>query len=155
MDRFLPPQPVPVIAPGKRVASLYERPAPAVRYTVSLAVDLAEIREAQRLRYQVFSEEQGARLPTILSGHDIDPLDDMCEHVLVRELDSGVVVGTYRILAPARVADAGGYFSERHFDLSRLDSMRPHMAELGRSCVHPGHRSGAVITPCGRGWQVT
>ena len=36
---------------------------PAGRYHVSLAVDDSEIREAQRLRYAVFAEEMGARLP--------------------------------------------------------------------------------------------
>ena len=35
-----------------------------------------EVREAQRLRYQVFAGEMGARLSTSLAGHDIDLFDD-------------------------------------------------------------------------------
>lgn len=118
---------------------------PAVRYHVSLAVDDAEIREAQRLRYKVFAEEMGARLSTILPGHDIDLYDPYCDHLLVRDMESGEVVGTYRILSPESARRVGSYYSEQEFDLTRLHFLRPRMAELGRSCVHPEHRSGAVI----------
>jgi putative hemolysin len=108
-------------------------------------VDDGEIREAQRLRYKVFSEEMGARLSTVLPGHDIDRFDPYCDHLLVRELTNGKVVGTYRILPPEAAQRIGNYYSEEEFDLSRLNFLRPRMAELGRSCVHPAHRSGTVI----------
>jgi len=118
---------------------------PAGRYHVSLAVDDSEIREAQRLRYAVFAEEMGARLPSVLAGHDVDLYDPFCDHLLVRELGSGEVVGTYRILPPDAAQCVGSYYSEQEFDLTRLNFLRPRMAELGRSCVHPAHRSGGVI----------
>lgn len=117
----------------------------ASRYHVSLAVDDSEIREAQRLRYKVFAEEMGARLSSVLPGHDIDLYDPFCDHLLVRDLDRGEVVGTYRILPPDAAKRVGSYYSEQEFDLTRLHFLRPRMAELGRSCVHPAHRSGAVI----------
>lgn len=117
----------------------------ASRYHVSLAVDDAEIREAQRLRHKVFAEEMGARLTTILPDHDIDLFDPYCDHLLVRELERGEVVGTYRILSPESAGRVGSYYSEQEFDLTRLHGLRPRMAELGRACVHPDHRSGAVI----------
>jgi len=118
---------------------------PASRYHVSLAVDDSEIREAQRLRHKVFADEMGARLSSTLPGHDIDLYDPYCDHLLVRDLDSGEVVGTYRILPPDAAKRVGSYYSEQEFDLTRLHFLRPRMAELGRSCVHPAHRSGAVI----------
>ena len=121
------------------------QPGPASRYHVSLAVDDSEIREAQRLRYTVFAEEMGARLPSVLAGHDVDLYDPFCDHLLVRELGSGEVVGTYRILPPDAAQCVGSYYSEQEFDLTRLNFLRPRMAELGRSCVHPAHRSGGVI----------
>lgn len=114
------------------------------RFKVYLAVDDVEIAEAQRLRYQVFSGEMGARLPSAHLGLDIDPFDPLCDHLLVRDTLSGEVVGTYRILPPAS-AKSYGYYSEQEFDLTRLHFLRPRMAELGRSCVHPDYRSGAVI----------
>ncbi len=120
-------------------------PASRSRYHLSLAVDDGEIREAQRLRHKVFSEEMGAHLTTVLPGHDIDRFDPYCDHLLVRELTNGKVVGTYRILPPEAAQRIGSYYSEEEFDLSRLNFLRPRMAELGRSCVHPAHRSGTVI----------
>ncbi|MHB0981807.1 MAG: GNAT family N-acetyltransferase [Thiobacillus sp.] len=119
--------------------------APASRYHVSLAVDDSEIRQAQRLRYQVFAEEMGARLSSALPGHDVDLYDPFCDHLLVRELADGEIVGTYRILPPDAARHVGSYYSEQEFDLTRLNFLRPRMAELGRSCVHPAHRSGGVL----------
>lgn len=121
------------------------QPVAAGRYHVALAVDDAEIREAQRLRHQVFADEMGARLSSAVPGHDVDAFDPYCDHLLVRELARGEVVGTYRILPPDAAKRIGGYYSEQEFDLGRLDFLRPRMAELGRSCVHRDHRSGSVI----------
>ena len=43
---------------------------------VSWAQHQDEVREAQRLRFQVFANEMGARLPNTLAEHDIDLFDD-------------------------------------------------------------------------------
>ena len=125
--------------------SSHVQPSLASRYHISLAVDDSEIREAQRLRYKVFAEEMGARLASSHPGLDIDLYDPFCDHLLVRDLASGEIVGTYRILSPEAAKRVGSYYSEQEFDLTRLNFLRPRMAELGRSCVHPAHRSGAVI----------
>ena len=111
-----------------------------------------EVRAAQRLRHEVFVGEMGARLvppPQVPAEHDVDLFDDFCEHLLVRTLPTddapGRVIGTYRVLTPPAASRAGGYYSETEFDLTRLRPLRDRMAELGRSCVHPQHRSGGVI----------
>lgn len=112
---------------------------------VSWACHLDEVREAQRLRYQVFATEMGARLKTAISGHDADLFDPYCEHLLVRDLTSGHVVGTYRVLTPVQARRIGSTYSDLEFDLTRLRGQRERMVELGRSCVHPDYRNGAVI----------
>lgn len=104
-----------------------------------------EVRQAQRLRYQVFAEEMGARLATTLPGHDIDLFDDFCEHLLVRDESTQEVIGTYRVLTPVQAKRVGSTYSDTEFDLTRLRTLRPRMVELGRSCVHPDHRHGGVI----------
>ncbi|MGW1747183.1 GNAT family N-acetyltransferase [Streptomyces sp. NPDC002092] len=121
------------------------KPAAPARYTVSLARDEADVRAAQRLRYEVFAGEMGALLATPQPGHDIDAFDAYCDHLLVREETTGQVVGTYRLLPPERAAIAGRLYSEGEFDLTALDAIRPGLVEVGRSCVHPDHRDGAVI----------
>ena len=116
------------------------------QYRVSVARHQDEVREAQRLRWQVFAEEMGARLASPEAGLDIDLYDAYCEHLLVRDPDTGEVVGTYRILSPSAARRVGSYYAETEFDLTRLQHLRGRMVELGRSCVHAGYRSGGVIT---------
>jgi putative hemolysin len=117
----------------------------AANLTLSMARDEAEVREAQRLRYKVFVEEMGARVHEEIPGHDIDLYDRWCEHLLVREPDGGRVVGTYRILSPENARRLGGYYADEEFDLTRLDHLRQHAVEVGRSCVHRDWRKGGVI----------
>ena len=104
-----------------------------------------EVRAAQRLRFNVFSEEMGARLNTQVPGHDVDLFDDYCEHLLVRDQATREVIGTYRVLPPEQARRIGSTYSDLEFDLVRLRLLRERMAELGRSCVHPEHRHGGVI----------
>ena len=104
-----------------------------------------EVREAQRLRYEVFVNEMGARLPASLAQHDIDLFDDYCEHLLVRDGETMDVIGTYRVLTPAQAKRVGGTYTDTEFDLTRLRFMRERMVELGRSCVRSDHRHGGVI----------
>ncbi len=111
-----------------------------------------DVRAAQRLRYEVFATEMGARLavpPGSPAEHDIDLFDPYCEHLLVRlaseDGEPGLVVGTYRVLTPDAARRVGGLYSETEFDLTRLRPLRGKMVELGRSCVHPEHRQGGVI----------
>ncbi|TPQ18086.1 GNAT family N-acetyltransferase [Streptomyces sporangiiformans] len=115
------------------------------RYTVTLARDEADVRAAQRLRHDVFAAEMGALLSSPQPGLDIDAFDAYCDHLLVRDTTTGQVVGTYRLLPPERAAIAGRLYSESEFDLAPLDGIRSGLVEVGRSCVHPDHRDGAVI----------
>ncbi|MFF1515800.1 GNAT family N-acetyltransferase [Streptomyces sp. NPDC058305] len=121
------------------------QPVTPTRYTVTLARDEADVRAAQRLRHDVFAGEMGALLNTPQPGLDIDAFDAYCDHLLVRDTVTGQVVGTYRLLPPERAAIAGRLYSESEFDLGPLAAIRPGLVEVGRSCVHPDHRDGAVI----------
>jgi putative hemolysin len=113
--------------------------------SVSWARNLDEVRAAQRLRYNIFVGEMGARIQSPLAEHDIDLFDDYCEHLIVRDQNTQEVVGTYRVLTPVQAKRIGGNYTETEFDLTRLRSMRDRMVELGRSCVHADYRQGGVI----------
>lgn len=113
-------------------------------YEVLLAHDPADIEQAMRLRWEVFAGEMHARIGSV-PGIDRDIFDPYCEHLIVRERAGGRVVGTYRVLLPERAARLGCLYTEGEFWLTRLGSLRPELVELGRSCVHPDHRRGAVI----------
>ena len=112
---------------------------------VSWAAHQDEVRAAQKLRFDVFAGEMGARLNSPIPGHDIDLFDNYCEHLIVRDQASQEVIGTYRVLTPVQAKRVGSTYSDTEFDLTRLRALRPRMVELGRSCVHPKHRHGGVI----------
>ncbi|MGW7428068.1 GNAT family N-acetyltransferase [Streptomyces sp. NPDC054861] len=137
------PARVPAQATGPAAAGA--APVDQPRYVVRLARDEDEVRAAQRLRHQVFAGELGAHLDGPEPGLDIDAFDAYCDHLLVREETTGEVVGTYRVLPPERARIAGRLYSESEFDLGRLAPLRDDLVEVGRSCVHPAHRNGAVI----------
>ena len=124
-----------------------QAPGPATPSDVKVtwARHLDEVRAVQRLRYDVFAREMGARLHTRLDGHDVDLFDDYCEHLLVTDTRTDEVIGTYRVLTPAQAKRAGSTYSDTEFDLTRLRMLRHRMVELGRSCVHADYRQGAVI----------
>ncbi|SMC15872.1 Putative hemolysin [Andreprevotia lacus DSM 23236] len=113
--------------------------------SVVLAHHEDQIRAAQKLRYKVFAEEMGARLPSREGNIDQDLFDAYCDHLLVQDDETGEVVGTYRILPPAQAKKLGSYYSDTEFDLTRLSALRPELVEIGRSCVHPDYRTGATI----------
>ncbi|MEV7866482.1 GNAT family N-acyltransferase [Streptomyces sp. NPDC088124] len=132
------PAPAPLAAPGPAAGT-------EPRYLVQLARTEEDVRAAQRLRHLVFAGEMGARLDGPEPGLDTDAFDAYCDHLLVREETTGEVVGTYRLLPPERARAAGRMYSDSEFDLARLAPIRHDLVEVGRSCVHPLHRTGGVI----------
>lgn len=112
---------------------------------VTWARHLDQIKEAQRLRFKIFSEEMGARLPENQDRLDVDMFDKYCEHLIVRDLETLKVIGTYRALPPHQAKQIGCLYSDSEFDLVRLNHLRHKIVEVGRSCVHKDYRSGGVI----------
>jgi putative hemolysin len=127
-------------------------PREEVRLEAVWARHQDEVREAQRLRWQIFAEEMGARLQPPAdapAGHDIDVFDAYCEHLLVRtqptDGEPPRVVGTYRVLTPAAARLVGGLYTDTEFDITRLRGLRHRMVELGRSCTDAQWRTGGVM----------
>jgi putative hemolysin len=114
--------------------------------TVALAKSEHEVHEAQRLRHEVFARECGAQLTAPEVGVDGDAFDPYCDHLLVRNRDTGEVVGTYRILTSWKAKEAGRFYSKTEFDLTNLRNLCPKLVEVGRSCIDYRHRQGAVIS---------
>ncbi|MBP2702762.1 GNAT family N-acetyltransferase [Microbispora sp. RL4-1S] len=111
-------------------------------YTLALAQDSADVWDALRLRHQVLPAELGTGRVSPVPGIDIEEIDLSCDHVLVRERATGLVAGTCRLLPPAR---ARILHADGRFDLGRLAGIRRHLVEVGRVCLHPAHRDGAVM----------
>jgi putative hemolysin len=94
----------------------------------------------------VFNLELGEGLQASYStGRDEDQYDDRCHHLLVEHVETGQVVGTYRLMTE-KMAGSAGFYSETEFHLEVLPPwIREEGVELGRACVASDHRSGRVI----------
>ena len=115
-------------------------------FEVKIATEPSEIEEAQRLRFQVFNLELNKGLKASYQlGLDVDEYDPYCEHLIVRDLGSGDVVGTYRLLRGAKARRHIGFYSEKEFDLSRVKALDGELLELGRSCARKDFRDRALI----------
>ena len=137
-------------SPAAATAALAARSAPA--YRTRLARTAADVRAAQALRFEVFNLELDEGLvQSYDTGLDADPFDAVCDHLLVEDAADGSVVGTYRLQTGLRARAALGYYSEREFDFSPFEPMRPQILELGRACIHLKHRNFAVLTLLWRG----
>lgn len=123
-----------ILAPSTRVGTTH--------YSLLVATDDDQVHAAQQLRHRVFAEELGAVLRSPVPGLDQDDLDEFCDHLIVRDDTTGQVVGTYRMLPPGRT---DRLYTDGEFHLGPLAPLRDSLVETGRSCVHPDHRSGAVI----------
>lgn len=120
-------------------------------YRIRLAQSETDVRAAQLLRFLVFNLELREGLED--SYHtclDADPFDAVCDHLLVEDVASGEVVGTYRLQTGIRAGTGRGYYSEQEFDFAPYESLRPQLLELGRACIRAEHRSFAVLS---RLWQ--
>jgi putative hemolysin len=126
-------------------------PAPAgisggPRYSLLLSTDSSLIEAAQRLRYDVFTSTPGFTLPSSSHGpRDVDRFDEYCDHLLVRDDDTGELVGCYRMLAPAGAIAAGGLYTATEFDVDAFNPLRSSLVEMGRAVVRDGHRNGGVV----------
>lgn len=115
-------------------------------YDVRLAQTPSELAAAQALRFDVFNLELDEGLvQSFDSGLDSDPFDAVCRHLIVEELASGAVVGTYRMQTGRQAQAALGYYSEREFDFAPFEAQRPLILELGRACIDRRHRNFAVL----------
>ena len=115
-------------------------------FEVKIATDAREIEQAQRLRFNVFNLELHKGLASSYEhGLDIDEFDPYCDHLIVRELRSGDIVGTYRLLRGAQSRRHIGFYSEKEFDLTRIKTLDGELMELGRSCARKDFRDRALI----------
>lgn len=122
---------------------------------VRLAHRAAEIRRAQRLRFDVFYQEMSAvaDAATLIARRDVDPYDATCDHLLVLDHDrpktrrGPAVVGTYRLLRQEIAERCGGFYSAGEFDIGPLIARHRALRflELGRSCVLPAYRNKRTV----------
>jgi putative hemolysin len=103
------------------------------------------LQQAQALRFNVFSGEFNAKLKGAEHGLDMDDYDVHCSHIGVRDLNSGRLVATTRLLDHAAASTLGRFYSEEEFSLHGLLHLQGPILEIGRTCVDPAYRNGGGI----------
>jgi len=124
---------------------------------VRLATTTKEIRQAQRVRFQVFYNEMSApTTKSLVRRRDIDPFDAICDHLLVVDRDARQnpfgrpkprVVGTYRLLRQDVAERHFGFYTAGEFEIGPLIEANPclRFLELGRSCVLKPYRDRRIV----------
>ncbi|HXW22892.1 MAG TPA: GNAT family N-acyltransferase, partial [Rhodomicrobium sp.] len=124
---------------------------------VRLARSIADIKKAQRLRFEVFYKEMAAVADTRtrLKKRDEDEYDVICDHLLVidKTTDRAAkrpwprrpkVVGTYRVLLQDIAENNQGFYTQGEYDIAPLIAKKRathRFMELGRSCVLKPYRN--------------
>jgi L-ornithine Nalpha-acyltransferase len=130
---------------------------------VRLARTPADVKLAQRLRYDVFYREMSAK-PTLtaqMRRRDEDRYDAICDHLLVVDTSPSEgasrgwtgrrkprVVGTYRVLRQEVAQRTLGFYTQGEYDVAPLiaaKSPRYRFMELGRSCVLKPYRNKRTV----------
>lgn len=124
-------------------------------FEIRLARDEADIRAAQRLRYQVFIEELGGdgELVDHEARLECDALDPLFDHLLLldRARPGAPAVGVYRLMRSDMLGPGDRFYSAAEYDLAPLLASGRRLLELGRSCVHADYRGGPALMHLWRG----
>lgn len=107
------------------------------RYMVKTAENSKELLQVLKLRYKVFNLKTKKVFKL-----DIDRFDKEADHLLIYDLETDNIIGTYRILC-SRFTDK--FYSETEFDISQIKSLSGEKIELGRACIKPEYRNGATL----------
>jgi putative hemolysin len=115
-------------------------------YCIKTADTADELEEVLRLRFRVFFREfstQDMKLSFV--PYDVDKLDFLCDHLIVIEKSSQKIVACYRHVTSQHKKFLKRYYTENEFNIDEFLKLPGDKLELGRACVHPDYRSGAVI----------
>jgi len=110
-------------------------------YRLETAKTMNDLLEVFELRHRIFLEDTGAASKDS-DGFDVDDYDSLCDHIVIRSKENNRIVGTYRVISSLHCDE---FYSQSEFDLDEFLNRKGHKLELGRACIHHGHRNGAVI----------
>ncbi len=129
---------------------------------VRLARTKADVKLAQRLRYDVFYREMSAKpsFSAQMRRRDEDRYDAVCDHLLVVDISTPAepprwrssskprIVGTYRVLRQELAERSLGFYTQGEYDIAPLIAARSpgyRFMELGRSCVLKPYRTKRTV----------
>lgn len=117
------------------------------RYNLRFAQTELELDCALKLRFEVFNLELGEGLPeSYQTFRDKDKFDDQCHHLIVTDLNTSTVIGTYRLQTVESAVSGKGFYSAGEFYLSEFPpDFLANAVEVGRACISKDHRNSRVL----------
>lgn len=116
------------------------------KFEVKTASSSLEFEQVLRLRYEVFHREFMNR--RFAHGVDVDPFDEVADHLVIIDREKNKLVGTYRLLC-SRFTDA--FYTSSEFHVTSFLNEPGVKLEMSRACIHKDYRSGAVMHLLWRG----
>lgn len=123
------------------------------KFEVRLAKTEAEVVAAQKLRYQIFFLEDGAKPSEQMAKEqrDFDEFDTYCDHLIAIDRTAGnnpedYVIGTYRLLRKDGAKKLGKWYTQAEFDVEKFNNYNGEVLELGRACVKKEFRTKIVMS---------
>ena len=105
-----------------------------------------ELEQSLRLRFEVFHLEiKGEVRAPNDTRLDHDKFDDVCEHLIIVDTKTNLVVGTYRMLLDSVAKKNFGFYSETKFNIESIKRLEGRSLEVGRSCVQKEYRDKSVL----------
>ena len=105
------------------------------RYRARIAETLDDVAVAQTPRHVCFGLNH-------YNGLDQDAFDDLCEHILVEDVETSDLVCCYRIMHLSSGDDITRSYSAQYYNLSALQSYKGELVEMGRFCSDPKCNDG-------------
>jgi putative hemolysin len=110
-------------------------------FTVKTVTSGEELEDVLRLRFEVFMRE--FKNIKREAGVDVDKLDYICDHLIIRDDRANRIVGTYR-LNSSRYSNT--FYSNSEFVFDKVKKMPGTILELGRAAIDRDYRTGVVIS---------
>src|SRR5690606_25984688 len=84
-------------------------------YILKTISTVEEMKEALKLRFEVFHREMIGKTQTV--GIDVDEFDFACDHLIIVNKKNSQIIGTYRLNSTTFSDD---FYSAREFNLDRI-----------------------------------
>ena len=123
------------------------------QFEARLAITEAEVLAAQKLRYQVFVKEFGAKVSkrNKIDEIEADKFDCFCDHLILIDnwakghSNQPSIVGTIRLMESQVAESALGFYSATEYNLDKLIRGNEKSLEIGRACVDKNYRRSLAI----------
>ena len=115
---------------------------PNLKFVLGLA-EKEDIEELQKLRYDELILDYDSSKSA--NGLDASDYDNFCDHLVVKEIETNKIVGTYRLMTNKHLTYKNEFICECEFDISKLKQCSENILELGRAVVHKDYRQGTVL----------